>query len=133
MLSARALFFEPSQSCKAPGLTCPIRVTIAIATSVRSPDSTHWGCRATTPAVGLTPGRRSNGLPKQSRYALFALPVRFSPPEKFSFVPGCSRKFRHLGQFKNRLRIDQNPAKLARHPVCLMPPRQRSLSQHPKG
>ena len=34
---------------------------------------------------------------------------------------------------KNSLRIDQNPAKLARHPVCLMPPRQRSLSQYPKG
>ena len=103
MLSARALFFEPSQSCKAPGLSCPIRVTIAIATSARNPDSTHWGCRATTPAVGLTPGRRSNGLPKQSRSALFALSVRFSPAERFSLVSEWSLKFRNLGQFEKIL------------------------------
>ena len=84
--AARALFFEPSQSCRAPGLSCPIRGTIAIATSARNPDSTHWGCHSTTPAVRLTPGRRSNGLSKQSRFALFALPFRFSPAERISVM-----------------------------------------------
>ena len=54
--------------------------------NIRKDHSTHWGCRATTPAVGLTPGRRSNGLPKQSRSALFALPFRFSPAERISVM-----------------------------------------------
>jgi len=52
--------------------------------NIRSPGSTQWGCRSTTPAVRLAPGRRSNELPKQSRSALSALTVRFSPTAKLS-------------------------------------------------
>lgn len=50
--------------------------------NIRKDHLTHWGCRATTPAVGLTPGRRSNGLPKQSRSALFAFVSPFQPSRK---------------------------------------------------
>lgn len=71
--------------------------------NIRKDHLTHWGCRATTPAVGLTPGRRSNGLPKQSRSALFALSARFSPAERFSLVSEWSRKFCNLGQFEKIL------------------------------
>jgi hypothetical protein len=78
-ISARALFFEPSQSCNAPGLSCPIRVTIAIATSTRSPDSTHWGCHSTTPAVRLTPGKAKTACQNKVAALCSPLPVRFSP------------------------------------------------------
>ena len=50
--------------------------------NIRSPGSTHWGCRSTTPAVRLAPGRRSNGLSKQSRCALFASASPFQPGSK---------------------------------------------------
>jgi len=129
---ARALFFEPSQPCKEPGLSCPIRVTIAIATSVRSLDSTHWGCRATTPAVRLAPGRRSNGLPKRSRFALSALSGRFSPAEKFSAVSEWPLKHSHMGHFNHHLKIDRRPLKPVRCIACLTRPLQRPLSHHPQ-
>ena len=47
--------------------------------NIRSPGSTHWGCHSTTPAVWLTPERRSNGLSKQSRFALFGFASPFQP------------------------------------------------------
>jgi hypothetical protein len=45
-------------------------------------NSTHWGCHSTTPAVRLAPGRRSNGLSKQSRFAWFAFASPFQPGSK---------------------------------------------------
>jgi hypothetical protein len=64
---------------QAPGLSCPIRVTIAIATSTRSPDSTHWGCHSTTPAVRLTPGDAQTDCQNEVASLCSPLPVRFSP------------------------------------------------------
>lgn len=69
-----ASFIIPSRSL-ALG---PVWVMIATA-SPYSLACTHWGCRSTTPAVGLTPEHRSNGLSKQSRCALFAFASPFQP------------------------------------------------------
>ena len=76
--AGRALFVEPSQSAQNARLVLSHSGNDRYR-NIRSPGSTHLGCRSTTPAVRLAPGRRSNGLSKQSRFAWFALPVRFSP------------------------------------------------------
>ena len=132
MLSARALFFEPSQSCKAPGLSCPIRVTIAIATPPLGLNS--LGMPFDNPSRGANPWTTLKRTAKTKSLRFVRLCQSVSAQQKDSVTcPNGQEIDAILVNSKNSLRIDQNPAKLARHPVCLMPPRQRSLSQYPKG
>jgi len=98
------------------------------------PGFNSLGMSCDNPSRGANPWTTLKRTAKTKSLRFVRLVSPFQPSRK---VQCRARMVTQVSQSwsirKESLRIDRNPAKLARHPVCLMPPRQRSLSQYPKG
>ncbi len=98
------------------------------------PGFNSLGMPCDNPSRGANPWTTLKRTAKTKSLRFVRLVSPFQPSRKVqSRVRMVTQVSQSWSIRKNSLRIARNPAKLARHPVCLMPPRQRSLSQYPKG